>query len=376
MLDFSRADQRRSFNSKKWTRFGPDVIPLPVADMDCTIAQPIQDAIQARVSHGIFGYDHPPADAMAIVTAHFRKHYDWQVDPDWIVPVAGVVPAQFAAQRAFATRPGTTPIPNPVYHSFPRVPGVTEHQAQPIEMRRDGVGRDVIVADDVARACRHSNGVAHLCNPHNPGGAVYDLAELSAIADAAREQQTVLVSDEIWADLILEDLRHIPMAKVAPDLAISILAATKTWNIAGLPIAFVVIPNAGLRAKFKSACWGIPTLPTCLGTRPWRPMPMASVAPRILDHLRAQRTRMIEFLSRYSELSMPTLQATYLAWIDCSALNDPTLHDRCIAAGIGPDRGDVYGRPGYLRFNLACSTEVLDTALQRFDGVLKATHAS
>lgn len=371
MLDFGHDAARRAFRSKKWTRFDEDVIPLPVADMDCRVAEPIQEALDARVAHGIFGYDHPPENAMELFTAHCKAHYDWDVDPSWVVPVAGVVPAQFAAVRAFAEG-AQVAIPNPIYHSFPQAPGIAgaEPAAVPSVMHE---GRETLDLDalDSTLAASDSARVALLCNPHNPGGAAYRRDELEKIAAIAAARQSVMVSDEIWADLILDDLPHCPLAKISPDWGVSILAATKTWNIAGLPLAFTLIPNPELRARFKNALMGYPpptylawiaTLAAYEKGEPWR--------QNLLQHLRQQRTRMTEFLATYPALSMTQLEATYLAWVDCRALQRPNLHADCVSAGLGPDDGELYGKPGHLRFNLACSQEHLETALARFATVL------
>lgn len=373
MLNFANVAQRRGWNSKKWARFAPDVLPLPVADMDCTIAEPIQAAIEARVAHGVFGYDHPPANAMDVLRAHFAREYDWQVEAEWIVPVAGVVPAQFAANRAFSSGNGQVVTPTPVYHSFPKVPDISGDSAHGVDMVDTDDGRSLIDLDAFERALEHPQhaGVALLCNPHNPGGAVYRHAELQRIADACAAHRTVMVSDEIWADLILDPIAHVPMAKVSPDWGVSILAGTKTWNIAGLPLAFVVIPNPDLRAKFTHALMGYPDITNLAWHAsiaayqhggPWR--------TELLDHLRAQRARLLDFVAARPALTMARMEGTYLAWLDCRALNRPNLHADCVAAGVGPDDGAAYGKPGYLRFNLACSAELLDQALVRLAGVI------
>ena len=371
MLDFSQQDHRRGFRSKKWSRFGPDVLPLPVADMDCTIAEPIQAALNERVAHGIFGYDHPPENAISVFVQHCAEQYDWSVDPEWIVPVGGVVPAQFAAVRAFS-QGGQIAIPNPVYHSFPRAPEIGDAQAQAIGSVLQQ-GRETLDLQEFEACLAQADnaGVSLLCNPHNPGGAVYTQDELQQISTIARTHQNVLVSDEIWADLILDDLPHHPMAKIDPVWGISILAATKTWNIAGLHLAFVVIPNPDLRVRFQSAIMGYPevsylawiaTTAAYQHGGPWR--------SALLDHLRGQRATMQAFVEQHPHLSMTQLQGTYLAWVDCRALNRPALHADCVAAGLGPDDGAPYGKPGFLRFNLACSAPLLEQALQRFAGVI------
>lgn len=371
MLDFGHDAARRALRSKKWTRFSEDVIPLPVADMDCRVAAPIQAALDERIAHGIFGYDHPPEHAIDVFVNHCQVQYDWAVEADWIVPVAGVVPAQFAAVRAFA-QGADIAIPNPVYHSFPQAPAIAN--ARPVTVASTVVdGREILDMDqlDAALAADDSAQVALLCNPHNPGGAAYRLSELERIAAIAESRQSVLVSDEIWADLILDQLTHIPMAKVCPDWSVSILAATKTWNIAGLPLAFVVIPNAKLRARFEQALTGYPP-PTYLAWIATTAAYESSASWRqtILAHLREQRSTMEAFVARYPALSMTRLEATYLAWIDCRALDQIDLHAQCVKAGIGPEDGALFGKPGHLRFNLACSREHLEIALERFAKVL------
>lgn len=372
MLDFSKVSDRRGWRSKKWSRFNEDVLPLPVADMDCAIAEPIEAALAARVAHGIFGYDHPPVDAIDVFLQHCQRRYDWTVDPSWVVPVAGVVPAQFAATRAFS-KGGKIAIPNPIYHSFPRAPDIGHAEAVSIPSVIEQ-GRETIDLTALESCMQDPDnaGLSLLCNPHNPGGAVYRIDELNQIAAMAATHQNVLVSDEIWADLILDDLTHHPMAKVSPEWGVSILAATKTWNIAGLALAFTVIPNAELRSKFEQALMGYP-----------EPSYMAWIATTtaysegevwrqaLLSHLRDQRQLMQDTIDRLPGLSMTQLQGTYLAWVDCRSLNRAGLHAECVAAGLGPDDGAPYGKPGFLRFNLACSRELLLEALERFSQVVK-----
>lgn len=364
MLDFSKADARRRLNSKKWTRFAEDVIPMPVADMDCAVAPAIQAALESRVKHGVFGYDHPPANALDVFIAHCATHYTWDVEADWIVPVAGVVPAQFAAVAAFAKKAGDIAIPNPIYHSFPRAPTRFDCEPRAVLSAVENQ-REVLDSQDFEAIINHAKhaGLSLLCNPHNPGGAVYTEAELRELADASEAADSVMVSDEIWADLILDDQPHVPMAKVSPSHGVSILAATKTWNIAGLPLAFVVIPNERLRAKFKRAVAGYPEV-TPLAWHATTAAYGESEAWRqaVLAHLRVQRAQIADFADQVG-WPMHQLQGTYLAWLDASAT--PDAHARCVTAGVGPDDGAVYGRPGFLRFNLACSTEALEAAIQR-----------
>ena len=372
MLDFSKVSDRRGWRSKKWSRFNEDVLPLPVADMDCAIAEPIEAALAARVAHGIFGYDHPPADAIDVFVQHCQRQYDWTVDPSWVVPVAGVVPAQFAATRAFS-KGGKIGIPNPIYHSFPRAPDIGRAEAVSIPSVLEA-GRETLDLTALESCLQDPDnaGLSLLCNPHNPGGAVYQLDELNQIAAMAAAHENVLVSDEIWADLILDDLKHHPMAKVSPEWGVSILAATKTWNIAGLALAFTVIPNAELRSKFEQALMGYPE-PSYMAwiatTTAYREGEVWRQA--LMSHLRDQRQLMQDTIDRLAGLSMTQLQGTYLAWVDCRALNRPGLHADCVAAGLGPDDGAPYGKPGFLRFNLACSRELLLEALERFSQVVK-----
>ena len=215
---------------KKWSRFNEDVLPLPVADMDCAIAEPIEAALAARVAHGIFGYDHPPADAIDVFVQHCQRQYDWTVDPSWVVPVAGVVPLNLQPRERFQKAENWHPQPD--LSQFPTRTGYWPRRGRlhPVcvgsgpRNPRPHRPRELLTGSDNA-------GLSLLCNPHNPGGAVYQLDELTQIAAMAAAHENVLVSDEIWADLILDDLKHHPMAKVSPEWGVSILAATKPGTL-------------------------------------------------------------------------------------------------------------------------------------------------
>jgi cystathionine beta-lyase len=209
------------------------------------------------------------------------------------------------------------------------------------------------------------------CNPHNPGGAVYTRSELSALADLAVTNDLVVCSDEIHCDLVLEPgMSHIPIAslnKAIEKRSITLMAPSKTFNIAGLSCSFAIIPDDSIRRKFTKACTGIIPYLNLLGT---------TAAQAAYEHggdwnnqqviyLRANRDYLVAELNQIRGLKFDPVEATYLAWIDVTELRltDPKLFFE--KAGVGLSAGSDFGDDNYLRLNFGCPRSLLEEAVKR-----------
>lgn len=370
--DFDAVIDRRQVPTSKWDRYPDGVLPMWVADMDFAVAEPIVAALRDRLDHPVFGYGGPgPATLRDLIAADMQDLYGWSISPADVVFLPGVVPGFNQALKAF-TQPGDrlvveTPVYPPILAAAsnwdlarsdaPLLP-ITEGSAVDLGRLTEALG-------DASAFL--------LCNPHNPTGRVRTRAELEAIGKACLASGAVIISDEIHCDIVFGDGRHIPIATLSPEIAnrtVTLMAASKTYNIAGLKTAYAIIPNADLRQRFAAANLGMSEGANVLGLiateaalkhgRPWKKELLAYLEDN-RDHLVARLTREIP------EVRVNAPDATYLAWLDCSALD---LGD---AYRFFLDKAKVAFNPGasfgaddqHVRLNFGCPRRLLDEGIDR-----------
>ena len=375
---FDRQHDRRSVPGEKWGRYaGKDVLPLWVADMDFTAPPAVLDALHARIDHGIFGYTEPWPELNAAVIDGIAQDYAWQVDPEWIIWLPGVVTGFNLACSAVGKAGDGVFTATPIYPPFLFAPGNHERRllSCSLELRN---GRWEWNREATEACIDPDTRLFMLCNPHNPVGRVFDRDELSWIASLAKERDMVICSDEIHCGLVLdEDRPHIPIASLGEDIAqrtITLMAPSKTWNIAALYASFAIIPDPGLRKRFRRAMRGIVPQVNVLG------LVAAEAAYRdggawraaLIEYLRTNRERVLTAVDAMPGLSMSRPEATYLAWIDCrgSGIDDPAGFFE--AAGVGLSDGKGFGLPGFVRLNFGCPRDTLDEALSRMAHALRS----
>ena len=252
--DFDSLVDRRRTDSSKWQKYGPDILPLWVADMDFQSPEPVIRALRDRVEHGVFGYlalEQP--EFHELFADRLLKRYGWRVSPDAVVIIPGVIPGFNVAGRIL-TAPGDglilqTPVYPPILRAASSI-GLTREEA-PLARRADG--RYEIDVDAFSAAIRERTRFFLLCNPHNPVGRVFTRDELTSLAQVCLRRGLAIVADEIHCELTLGSNRHTPIASLDPEIAertITLMAPSKTFNLAGLKCSVAVIPNATLREKF------------------------------------------------------------------------------------------------------------------------------
>ncbi|MGC1376173.1 MAG: aminotransferase class I/II-fold pyridoxal phosphate-dependent enzyme, partial [Anaerolineales bacterium] len=259
-FDFDHTPDRRSTNSAKWTIYPADVLPLWVADMDFPAPPPILDALRAAVEHGVFGYEMPSRALRESVAARMQKLYNWDVHPESVIAIPGLVSGFYAAAAALCHPGEGYLIQPPVYMPFNDIQkhlGVIRQEARLVscaqgnrlgyEIDWDGFNAAFHAGDSRTR-------MFLLCNPHNPTGQIYTPDELTRMAETCLHQNTVIVSDEIHCELLLGGAQHTPIASLSPEIAentITLVAPSKTFNIAGLFCGFAIIPSPKLRIQYK-----------------------------------------------------------------------------------------------------------------------------
>jgi cystathionine beta-lyase len=225
--------------------------------------------------------------------------------------------------------------------------------------------------DAFAAAITPRSRLLWLCHPHNPTGTVFDTADLLRLADLCERHGITVVSDEIWADLVLDDRAgHVPFASLdhpAARRAITLVAPSKTWNLAGLGCAAAIVPEPAMRRGWRAAGGGLVPMINPLGYAAAEAAWRHGDAWRrdLLTLVRGHHALAAEAVAGITGLAMVPAQATYLAWIDCRGTGVADPQAACEAAGLGPSDGREFGAPGFIRLNLACPTPRLEEALRR-----------
>ncbi|WP_226629144.1 MalY/PatB family protein [Alloyangia pacifica] len=368
------APDRRGTDSNKWRRYPADVLPLWVADMDFAADPRITEAIRARLDHGVLGYGRATDAQREVLVAAMQRDHGWQIEPEWLVFLPGVEGGFNMALSAFTSPGGGVMQELPVYAPLRAAPGHWGLTLHEIWQRPDAAGHwssDTAKLDAAARA----SDALLLCNPQNPTGRVYTRAELEFRAELCLRHDMVLISDEIHCGLVLDGREHIPAASLSPEIAarsVTLMAASKTWNVPGLKTAFAIIPDAAMRARFEASKRGMVDSVNVLGLAG-----MSAAYAHCTDWRDAVRARLAAnrdlLAARLPELipgaTMRPAEAGFLAWIDFRALELPTpaaefFLDRArVALSGGSDFGS--GLEGWARLNYGCTPEVLDEALQR-----------
>ena len=375
-FEFDRVIDRRNTDSLKWQKYAhQDIIPLWVADTDFKVAPVIQKAIEVRTEHGIFGYTRPNEQCNRALVNYYQTKHGCHIEADWVVWVPGVVHSLSLAIRSLSKLHSQILTPDIAYPYFHSIAAAAGKQAHHLTMTYDQ-DRLRIDLDALNTHDPHNARAMLFCNPQNPGGAVYTQAELQRIDAYCEVNELVLVSDEIHADIILdEDKYHLPYFAVSPfalNNSIVLGAASKAFNIAGLGCSWAVIANPTIRHAFKQAMHGITPEISPLGYA-------ASVAAlahggpwlcAMNTYLRGNRDYLMAQFAHIPGINMLPLESTYLAWLNVSALQ---LDDPCNffeKAGVGLSAGKGFNDSHYLRLNFGCPRSVLESAMGRIKAAL------
>jgi len=368
-FDFDSPVERSGSWSIRWDRYaGRDVIPLWVADSDFRAPPAVLEALSRRIEHGVLGYTAPPEALREAIVARLEALYRWRVDPAWIVFISGVVPGLHLAARRLLAPAGHALVPRPVYQHLKRACEVAQRAFTEVPMVLDR-GRWVLDED----ALRRKADLLFLCNPHNPGGTVFRANELERIA--ALTGKALIVSDEIHCDLVLEPgLRHVPIASLSPEISrrtVTLMSPNKAFNFPSAGCAWAVIEDSNLRRNFSEEL-SAHVLPSCavFGYE-------ASLAAlregdtwlaAQIDYLRANRDLVESSLG----LPMAHVEATYLAWIDCSGLKSADPHALFLEHGVALSPGSQFGDARFVRLNFGTQRARLREALGRMRAAVAA----
>jgi putative C-S lyase len=350
----------------RWERYaGRDVIPLWVADTDFRSPGPVRAAL-ARRTEQVLGYTAPPETLRTAIVDYLARRHAWRVDPAWIVFLPGVVPGLHVSARRLLQPDEHALIPTPVYHHFKRAVELAPRPYTEVPLVLEQ-GRWVWDLDALRAERTAKTRVLYLCNPQNPGGTVFTRAELTKLAELG----CVIVSDEIHCDLVLDDLRHVPIASLAPEISrrtVTLMSANKAFNFPAAGCAWAVIEDAKLRdamsADVRAHVLPSPSVFGYEATLAALREGEAWLAAQI-DYLRGNR----DLVERELPLPIAHVQATYLAWIDARSV--PNAHEHFLRHGVALSPGEQFGAPGFVRLNFGTQRDRLREALRRMKSALK-----
>jgi cysteine-S-conjugate beta-lyase len=375
-FDFDTPVDRSNSSSEKWDKYrGRDIIPLWVADMDFRSPPAVITALHERIDQGVFGYTHPPQGLVETVLEHLQRDFGWQVQPEWLVWLPGLVCGLNVLSRTVGEPDDEVITFTPVYPPFMSAPTLSQRTTVKVPLQLID-GRWVADMEVLERAITPRTKLLLLCSPHNPVGRAWTLEELQQFAEVAERHDLTIGSDDIHAGLILDEgIRHLPIATLSPETArrtITLLAPSKTYNIPGLGCSFAVVSDPALRKSFIKAAGRIVPHVNALGYT------AAEAAYRhgeewrqaLLTYLRGNRDLVEEAVKGIPGLATTHVEATYLAWIDTRASGIENPGRFFEEVGVGLSNGVDFDAPGFVRLNFGCSRPLLVEALQRMRGAL------
>lgn len=391
-IDFDKVIERKDTDCLKYDfavrRGRPEgVLPLWVADMDFKTSERILDAIKARVEHGIFGYTESREKYFAAVSEWMKERHDWEVQRNWLVKTPGVVFALAMAVKAYSGVGDAVLIQQPVYYPFTEVIEDNDRVVVSNDLVLGEDGKYHIDFEDFERKIVENHISLFLfCSPHNPVSRVWTKDELIRIGEICLKHHVIIVSDEIHEDFVFGRRKHYVFAnlkKEFADISVTCTSPAKTFNLAGLQISNIFIPNGSLRRQFKRqiAAAGYSQLNTIGLTAceaayrygfDWYEAMMKYIAGNI------------EFMKQYLREELPQLkmiepEGTYLVWVDFRDLGLPEaeLEELIVKkANLWLDSGAIFGKvgAGFERFNVACPRSVLAQALEQLKTAISKSY--
>ncbi|MCL4297179.1 MAG: pyridoxal phosphate-dependent aminotransferase [Anaerolineae bacterium] len=381
--NFDQYIERRQTESYKWGDYGDDVLPLWVADMDFAAPEPVIQALHERVAHGIFGYGKPSPELLHIICERMQRLYNWTVTPDQLVFLPGLVTGLNVVCRAIGKVGDGVLVQPPVYPPFLKAPlnqGRMLDVAELVVSQEDRRLRYEIDFDSFETAITPRTRLFMLCNPHNPTGHCYTRDELACIAEICLRHDLVICSDEIHCDLLLDGASHLPIATLSPEIAdrcITLMAPSKTFNLAGLKCSVAIVSNPDLRRRLTFVAETMALRVNILGYTAALAAYRDGAAwlAELQQYLTANRDVVVSYvLEHLPGLSTTIPAATYLAWFDCrsAGIEGNPFQFFLKQARVALNDGVYFGPggDGFVRLNFACPRSTLTQALERMRAAL------
>jgi cystathionine beta-lyase len=360
--DFDAEIDRKPTESTKFNKYkGSDILPLWVADMDFRSPPAVIDALQHRVQHGIFGYTEASNELKEVLVRRMKTFYNWEIQLEDLVFFPGVVEGLNLCCAGILEEGEAAVTATPVYHPFLAAPENQGRELKRFPMNYEGGGWQFPMDA--------------LCNPFNPIGKALTRLELEAIVDISEQNDLIICSDEIHCDLMLDGREHIPIASISEAAAartITLMAPSKTFNLAGLGGSFAIIQNPVWREHFEAPRAGLVGNVNLLGYTAMQAAYASCEDWRqdLLRYLEGNRDYLATAIESMPGISMSPQESTYLAWLNVAelGLNDPPGYFE--QKGLGMSPGEQFGDNRFMRLNFGCPRAQLEHAVARLEAAI------
>lgn len=381
-LDGLDLDVLHARKSEKWHTYPPDILPAWVAEMDFPLASPIERVLREAIDRWDIGYPIAPnaTGLREAFAARMGDRFGWSIDPTRVEILTEVVQGMFVSLYAYSNAGQGVVVQTPIYSPF--LGSVEETDRRLVENRLiDGADRWEIDWDGLESGIDSDTRVLLFCNPHNPTGRVFTRTELERLADVVLRHDLVVISDEIHSDLIYDGRTHVPFATLSPDVAartVTLTSASKSFNLPGLRCALAHFGSRELQQRFAAAFprhvrggMGIlgmyATIAAWRDGQPW--------LDEVVAYLASNRSHLARTLAeRFPGIRFHEVEGTYLAFLDCAALElGPSPARHFLSRGkVALSDGRVFGEgfEQFVRLNFATSREILDQVLDRMQTAL------
>lgn len=376
--DFDELIDRTQTDSAKWKKYaGKDIIPLWVADMDFKASPAILQALDKVTKEGVIGYWQIPDGLVEVTLKRLEERHNWKVPKEWLVWLPGMVPGLTLTCMSVGNDDDEVITTVPVYGPFMKAPIAARKKVVKVPMKQENE-RWTLDFEAIKAAITPRTRIFMLCNPYNPGGTVFSKEELQTLADICVTNNIVICADEIHCDLILDETKkHISIATLSPEIeknTVTLLAPSKTFNIAGLGCSFAIIPDDELRAKYANLRYILEPMVSAYGYE-------AALAAyrdsdewheQLLAYLRKNHEYILAEMNAFKGFKMLPLEATYLAWIDVRESGIENLAQKLEEAGVGISEGEFFfDGKGFIRLNFGTQMSRLVEAVERMKKVLE-----
>ncbi|WP_173915765.1 MalY/PatB family protein [Halobacillus sp. Marseille-Q1614] len=388
MSRFTEITSRKGTRSVKWDYAAElyqsdDVLPMWVADMDFQVPEPVIEALEERVKHGIFGYTMPDDQVKETITSWLYKRHDWEMEKDWITYSPGVIPSLHMIIQSLTQPSDSVIIQTPVYPPFYSV--IKQHDRKlvtnPLIYQNEEYSIDF--SDFENKIVEHDVKIFILCNPHNPIGRVWKRDELIKLSEICLRHEVTIVSDEIHADLVFKPNTHIPIASLSEEVnqsAITCLSPTKTFNLAGLQASYLVTADEEKRKQIKAqfdkqGMFMLNTLGLTAMEAAYRDG--EEWLEELLKTLEKNRDYVTERIhNEIDEIRVIHAEGTYLIWLDFRKLNLSHKELKSFMqkkAKIGLNDGESFGEEGqgFMRINVAAPPKIVQDGVDRIIQAVK-----
>jgi len=381
-LDDLDLEVLKSRVSEKWNTYPPEILPAWVAEMDFPLAEPIHRVLREAVERHDVGYPIAPRDTglLEAFSERMAARFAWQIDPQRCEIITDVVQGLYVCLETLSDPGDGAVVQTPIYPPF--LQAVPETGRRLVENRLvQGNAGFEIDFDALRRDVDASTRLLLLCSPHNPTGRVFRRDELEALAELILERDLIVVTDEIHGDLVFSGSEHIPFATLSPEIAartVTLTSATKAFNIPGLRCAVAHFGSQALQQRYNALPRHIgggigllglyATIAAWRESQPW--------LDEVRSYLEANRDFSAGFLAeRLPEIVFHPPQATYLGWLDCSALElKPTPGTLFLRRGkVALSDGHYFGAgfEQFARINFATSRSILGEVLERVESAVR-----